>query len=110
MSAAYFRIANGTPSPDTLVTVETAIASAIELHETIEREPGVRGMRPVGRIPVSPGEVVALAPGGLHVMLIRLTRPLVEGDTLPLTLRFASGEAIDALMAPVRTAPPTSER
>lgn len=109
MSAAYFRLANGTTSPDTLLAVETAAASALELHETIEREPGVRGMRPVGPIPVASGEVVVLAPGGLHVMLIRLTRPLAEGDTLALRLRFASGGTIDPLMAPVRTVPPTSE-
>jgi hypothetical protein len=37
---------------------------------------------------------VALAPGGLHVMLIGLTRPLAAGERVPLTLRFERAGAV----------------
>lgn len=36
----------------------------------------------------APGGAVALAPGGLHLMLLGLRQPLAEGATLPLTLVF----------------------
>ncbi|MCX8135061.1 MAG: copper chaperone PCu(A)C, partial [Roseococcus sp.] len=31
---------------------------------------------------------VSLQPGGLHLMLIGLTQPLVAGQSVPVTLRF----------------------
>ena len=39
------------------------------------------------------GETVSLEPGGLHIMLIRLTRPIQEGESIEITLRFAGGAA-----------------
>ena len=36
-------------------------------------------------------ETVALEPGGLHAMLMRLKEPMTEGDTFPLTLLFDDG-------------------
>ena len=37
------------------------------------------------------GESVALEPGGLHAMLMRLQEPMTEGETFPLTLLFDDG-------------------
>ena len=45
-------------------------------------------MRPIKAIEVKPGEPTVLKPGGLHVMLIDLKKPLVAGQTFPLRLRF----------------------
>ncbi len=46
------------------------------------------GMREVPGIDLPAGEVVALEPGGLHVMLIGLVDDLRPGDTFDLTLSF----------------------
>ena len=43
---------------------------------------------------VAPGETLKLEPGGMHVMLIDVETPLVEGDTLPLRLKFYDGDDI----------------
>ena len=51
------------------------------------------------------GKTVDLKPGGYHVMLMDLTQPLKEGDTMPVTLTFddKTGRKItQEIKAPVR--------
>jgi copper(I)-binding protein len=74
-------------APDRLIAAASPVARVVELHTHI-REGEVMRMRPVPDIPVPAGQTVELRPGGLHVMLIGLTAPLVEGARVPLTLRF----------------------
>lgn len=92
-SAAYFVLRNGTAEPVRLVGVRTDVARVAEIHLSFE-ENGVMRMRPaVDGVEVAPGEAVAFEPGGYHVMLIDLQRPLVPGDRFPLVLNFrAEGE------------------
>lgn len=50
---------------------------------------GAMVMRPVpGGLAVPSGRDVVLAPGGYHLMLLALARPLAPGDTFELTLTF----------------------
>jgi copper(I)-binding protein len=37
---------------------------------------------------VPAGATVTLAPGGLHLMFMGLTAPFVEGESVPVTLKF----------------------
>jgi copper(I)-binding protein len=69
----------------TLVGVSSPAAARVELH-SMALDAGVMKMRPVENIALPPGTAVKLAPGGLHIMLLDLTRPLKEGDKVPLTL------------------------
>lgn len=85
--AAYVTLTGGA-QPDSLVGASTQVASTAEVHETIA-DNGVMKMRPVPRVPVSPGQVVTFAPGGLHIMLTGLKHPLRAGESFPLTLTFA---------------------
>jgi periplasmic copper chaperone A len=48
----------------------------------------VMQMQEVDRIDLPAGTAVALAPGGYHVMLLDLVKPLELGDTFTLTLTF----------------------
>jgi copper(I)-binding protein len=54
-------------------------------------EKGVSSMTPAGDIAIEPGEIVALEPGGLHVMLMGLQSSLDEGSAFELTLTFSDG-------------------
>ena len=83
--AAYMTIESA--APDKLVGASTPIAGRAELHEHVDQG-GVMRMRSVDAVPVRPGTPTVLKPGGLHVMLMELKRPLKEGDSFPLTLRF----------------------
>ncbi len=92
-SAAYLTIANRGNAGDRLVEVAFAGAARVELHESFVDEQGMAKMRPVDSVEVPPGGEARLAPGGLHVMLIGLERPLTAGDSVSVLLRFeVSGE------------------
>ena len=49
---------------------------------------GEMQMGPVTGIDVKAGTPLVLEPGGYHVMLFSLAKPLVEGDTISVTLTF----------------------
>lgn len=89
-SAAFMRIQNAGARPYRLVRAESPAAEIVELHTHIH-EDGAMKMRPVKEITVPARGEVALEPGGLHIMLIQLKRPLKEGETAPLTLVFDDG-------------------
>ncbi|MCE7980397.1 MAG: copper chaperone PCu(A)C [Caldilinea sp. CFX5] len=92
--AVYFMVMNNTAQDDRLVAVESAVAAAAELHESVEENNVIRmEPRPDG-FEIPAGGSVTLAPGGKHVMLVNLNAPLVEGESFALTLRFEHAPAI----------------
>ncbi|MEW6045240.1 MAG: SCO family protein [Bacillota bacterium] len=99
-SAVYMTLVNRGDRPDALVAVRSDVARAIELHET-RIENNVMRMRRVERIEVPPGGRVQLTPGGLHAMLIGLTRKLEEGDRFQAVLVFEHGGEL-TIEIPVR--------
>ena len=48
----------------------------------------VMGMRQIERLEIPAGGTVELKPGGYHIMLIGLTRELVVGEKIDITLKF----------------------
>jgi periplasmic copper chaperone A len=70
-----------------LVGVESAVAGAVEVHE-MRMDKNVMRMRAVPRLDLPAGKTVELKPGGYHVMLIDLKRPLNKGDSVPLRLKI----------------------
>ena len=90
-SAVYFMLRNEGGTSGRLVDARADVARVVEIHQSFE-EGGVMRMRPVaGGVEVGPGEAVAFEPGGYHLMLIDLQRPLAPRDTFPLTLTFEPG-------------------
>jgi len=85
--AGFFIIRNTAAEPDRLVSATSPAAGRMELHTHI-RDGDVMRMRPVNDIPVPANGEVTLQPGGLHLMLIGLTRPMEVGQTIPVTLNF----------------------
>lgn len=99
-SAVYLEIRNRGREADRLLGGETTAAARVELHESLLDGDVVR-MREVDRVELPPSGVVALKPGGLHLMLLGLQRSLVPGDTILLTLRFEVASPI-SVPVPVR--------
>lgn len=62
---------------------------------------GEMTMQEVDQIDLPAGEVVSLAPGGYHVMLLDLVTGLAEGDEIEVTLTFEKAGEI-TVTAPVR--------
>lgn len=72
---------------DRLVAFSTPACNRPELHTHIENN-GVMQMRQVEAIDVPAGGTAELKPGGLHLMMIDLNSPLIEGETVDITLVF----------------------
>jgi copper(I)-binding protein len=85
---------------DRLVGVESPVAGRVEVHETRMVDDVMR-MRLLGELDLPPGDSVKLVPGGIHVMFVGLTRALLEGDSVELTLRFGTADPL-VLKLPVR--------
>ncbi|MBN1305426.1 MAG: copper chaperone PCu(A)C [Anaerolineales bacterium] len=86
-SAVYFVVDNPGQA-DALLSVGSQISGAVELHHSMQQD-GAMVMQLQERIEMPANDRVELEPGGLHVMLIALTRDLKAGDTFDLTLTFA---------------------
>lgn len=97
---AYMTIENGSNAEDRLTGVSSNVAAATEIHE-MKTADGVMKMRAVSDgLAVPAHGSVALKPGGYHVMMIGLKKPLKAGETVILTLDFAKAGKIQ-VSAPV---------
>ena len=94
-------ISNFNAEDDKLVSVETEVAGAAEVHESYEREEGMMGMREVPELELPAQSTVLFEQGGLHVMLMDLTQQLSDGDTFQMTLAFEKGDSV-TVDVPVR--------
>ena len=88
VAGGYLTIENKGSAPDRLIGGSAEIAGKVELHEMTTSN-GVMKMRPLDRgLAIEPGKTVKLAPGGSHLMLFDLKRPLKQGEPVPVTLEF----------------------
>ena len=69
-----------------LVGAASPAAAVSEIHE-MKMDGGIMKMRAVTRLELPAGKPVQLAPGGYHVMLMKLKQPLKKGESIPLTLQ-----------------------
>jgi periplasmic copper chaperone A len=68
-----------------LVSANSTLIPRVEMHE-MKMDGDVMRMREVKFIKLPKGETVSLKPGGYHIMLMNLKRPIAPGDKIPLTL------------------------
>ena len=90
------------PVDDRLLGASSPVAGHAEMHE-MTMDGNVMRMRELTdglRLPA--GQAVALTPGGLHLMLVGLQKPLVAGQVIPVQLRFEHAPPLDLQ---VRVAP-----
>ena len=66
-----------------LVGVKSPAAKIVELHE-MSMKGGIMHMQAIDSLALPAGKPVRLGPGGYHVMLIDLAKPLHPGETVPL--------------------------
>lgn len=78
----------------TLMKVTTPAADSVEIHKMSMKD-GVMEMRMLEKLELPADQVVKLEPGGFHLMLFELKKPLKAGETVPLALEFKdkSGKA-----------------
>lgn len=102
--AIFLSIENHAAVDERLVTVSTDVAERAELHTHKAGADGVMQMLKIeGGIAIPAGEIHDLARGGDHIMLMGLTRPVKEGDTINLMLTFEHAGEV-AVEVPVNNA------
>ncbi len=85
--AVYAMIHNNGDKPDRLVGVSTSVAAMAHLHQTVTTN-GVSTMHDVDGLDIPAHGMAMIKPGGYHLMLMGLARPLAVGQTFPVTLKF----------------------
>ena len=116
MGAAYFDITSVDDDSLVAVSVSSDVAARAEIHEVVKAmdmgddemhghdmgddemhdhdmgddgmHDGAMSMQEMDALELPAGTLVQLAPGGYHIMMIDLARPLVDGETFDLTLDF----------------------
>lgn len=86
-AAVYLKIHNGTETVESITDVSSPIANMATLHLSQEVD-GVMRMDMQDSVTVPVNETVSFEPGGLHIMLMGLSKPLAEGEVFPVTLSF----------------------
>ena len=98
--AVYFTVLNGLDQDIRLVSASTSAANVVETHETVSENSVMRMIPLPDGYAIPAGEALVLKPGGKHIMLIDVVRPLQPGDEFSLTVNFDNGESIE-LTVPV---------
>lgn len=87
------------PEGAKLVGASSPAAGVTEVHE-MKMEGDVMKMTelPDG-LAIPAGGTVSLAPGGLHIMFMKLKQAFAEGTTIPVTLTFETAGSVDVELA-----------
>ncbi len=102
--AGYLTLVNRGRLADRLIGASSSVAAEVSLHRSLQIG-GVMTMRAVSVLDVGGGARVSFAPGGLHLMFEGLRRPLLPGQSVPVSLIFARAGRVRATLI-VRAGPP----
>lgn len=92
-TAAFMTIQNDGPEEMVLVSAASDIAEMVQIH-TMEQVGEMMKMKEISELRVPVNGQAVLAPMGYHIMLIGLSRPIAEGEMIPLSLNFADGTRV----------------
>ena len=106
VAGAYLEISSAVPNK--LVAASSPAAGSVEIH-SMRLKNGVMEMRQLESLELPAKQTVKLEPGGLHIMLLDLKKPLKLGDKVPLRLtlqRIDRSKTVVDIQAEVRSAAP----
>lgn len=90
MTGAFAKITNRTSKTVTLVGGSSSFAPMVQVHQVVD---GMMSEKK-GGIKIAPGKSVLLQPGGLHVMLMGLTKEVKPGTVVDLKLTFTNAKPV----------------
>ncbi len=100
-SAAFMVLKNSSNKNISVVKATSNVSKNVELH-THDMKDGVMKMYQVPKIDIPAKGETILKPGGFHVMLIGLHKPLKVGEKVTFTLELSNGET-KTVTAPIKT-------
>lgn len=90
-AAVYFDLAYDGDRSFALNRVDVEGAESAEFHDYSEWS-GKMQMMPMLPLPLKKGDKVAFAPGGKHVMAMKLSPEVTEGGTVEVTITVSGGD------------------
>jgi len=93
VTGAFAIVENSGATPRSIVAATADVSDKVELHE-MKNENGMMRMSPLKKFDVPAHGTLELKPGSFHVMLFDVTRKLVAGETVRLTLTLDDGSTI----------------
>lgn len=87
VGAAYMTLSSSQDA--TLIRIESDVTDSIEIHN-MSMQNGVMKMRMLNTLPLAAGKSYKLTPGGFHLMLFDLKKPLILGEQVNFVLYFKS--------------------
>ena len=102
-SAAYMILTNFTDQDVALIGASSDVAAAVEIHLSSMGADGTMKMEQQESVAIPAGGELVLKPGGYHVMFIGLTKDLMVGEEVTITLHFDGYEDV-TLTVPVQDA------
>ncbi len=106
VSAAYMTIVSNEDT--SLLEIDSDVADVIEIH-SMSMENGVMKMRMLDTLDLIAGKPTELSPGGFHLMLFDLKKPLAAGKEAHFTLHFknkAGQEKTISVTSPIKAEAP----
>jgi periplasmic copper chaperone A len=102
VGGGYITIRNDGKADDRLISVTSASAGKVELHE-MKMENNIMKMRELkDGVAVAAGSTVTLSPNGLHMMFQKVKAPFKKGGSVPVTLVFEKAGSVE-LSLPVKS-------
>ncbi|WP_193078590.1 copper chaperone PCu(A)C [Brevibacterium aurantiacum] len=94
MTAVFGELKNNSDEDINLVEAKYDDAEQVQLHETLEDNSGGMSMQEKkGGFTVPAGESLSLKPGGDHIMVMGLTKPIKPGEEISLDLVTADQQS-----------------
>ena len=90
VSGAYLTLDNTDGADHALVAAHSDVAESVELHSHV-MDDGMMRMRKLQRVALPADGTVVFEPGGLHIMLIGLKKPMNAGESVDIELEFEDG-------------------
>ena len=106
VSAAYMTIVSNEDT--SLIAIDSDVADVIEIH-SMSMENGVMKMRMLDTLDLIADKPTELSPGGFHLMLFDLKKPLNAGKEAHFTLHFknkAGQEKTISVTSPIKAEAP----
>jgi hypothetical protein len=94
----------------TLISASSDATTSVEIH-SMSMQNGVMKMRMLENLAIKAGKPYKLEPGGFHLMLFDLKKPLTAGQYVNFELTFKSGntEFKQLIKAPIKTLADTED-
>ena len=95
--AAYLMVHNNGNTSDKIIAIKSPIAKTVMMHQSVSENGNVH-MEHIKELSVKPRGMINFKPGGYHVMLMGLNKPLVAGESFPITVVMEKAGEITGLV------------